>query len=333
MKILVINLAAIGDVVLSSVIARELKKKFPEARIHYLVQPICAPAIELSPFVDKVFTHDKKGGIGEYLKLIFELRKNSYDMSVSANFALRGALIAFLTHAKKRLGYDHKKNGIFFTHKSEGSRKKIQKEGLNQLEILKSIGIFSEDPLPLLQVRNEDKEKVKKIIGENKKRKRLVLCPVCSVEPKSLPVKKSIEIIKALLSDVEVFAAGSKEEKYYLEELSSKTGIRIFPGTLTLGELAALFCLSDAALTIDSGPFHIAQAVGVPVTGLFGPTDHRVWGAHGEKTEIIRSDIECSPCSFNRQCEDNLCMNSFDAEKIRLAVMNSFERKTSNVFI
>ncbi|MBN1619937.1 glycosyltransferase family 9 protein [candidate division WOR-3 bacterium] len=327
MKILIINLAAIGDVVLSSVIARELKKKFPGAEIHYLAQPICAPAMEMSPFVDKVLTHDKKGGMKKYLKMIAMLRKNHYDMSVSANFAMRGALIAFFVHAKQRLGYDYKKNGIFFTHRAEGSRIKIQKEALNQLEILKSIGIFSKNPLPLLKVRKEDEDKIKSIIGEKGIKKRLIFCPVCSVRLKSLPVNKSMEIIKALSSDTEIFAAGGKEERHYLEELSKRTGVRIFPGTLTLGELAALFYISDGVLSIDSGPFHIAQAVGVPVTGLFGPTDHRVWGAHGENTEIIEAKIDCSPCSLNRQCDSNLCMNSFDPENIRWIIMKSFERK------
>lgn len=331
MRILVINLAAIGDVVLSSVVAKELKKKYPGSRVDYLVQPLCAPVIELSPFVNGVYVYDKKNrdkGILRYCKLVNSLRKMNYDMSVSVNFAVRGAILAFFIHAKLRLGYGRKVNGLFYTHRESGDRKEIKKEGLNQLEILKPLGIITKDANPSLKAKESDLKTIRKLLGKKGNIKRLVFCPASSENFKNLPIELSAEVIEKLSSEFDVFAVGSVTEICYFENLASsvKGKVRIFPGTLTLGELAALISFSDVLLSIDTGPLHMAQALNVPATALFGPTDPRVWGPHGERNEVITAELECSPCSFNRECSENKCMRNLDVMKICRSVLKMAEK-------
>ncbi|MBN1151142.1 glycosyltransferase family 9 protein [candidate division WOR-3 bacterium] len=323
MKILIINLAAIGDTVLSTVVARELKNKYPDSVISYLVQPLCAGIAELSPYVDEVLTYDKnKTNLKDYLNMVLRLKNKRFDMSLSLNFAMRSSLLAFLIHPKIRLGYDHKKSGIFLTHMVPGERKVIQKEGLNQLQVLKPLGITSFDANPLLVPKKRDLKKVKKLI--DKERRTAVICPASSSFFNSLPIEITAKIADCLTRSFTVFAIGSTREKQYLENLREMTEgkVRVFPGSLTIGEAAALLYLSKVLVSIDTGPLHIAQAMDTPVVAVFGPSNPAVWGPHGRNFEVVSLGLECSPCNSKTDCRDKRCLKDINPKRICVIAEN-----------
>ena len=90
-------------------------------------------------------------------------------------------------------------------------------------------------------------------------------------------------------------------------------------GETTLKDLTYLYQLASLLITTDSGPMHIAAAIGTPVIALFGPTDPSRTGPYGSEHTIIRKKLSCSPC-FLKKCDSNICMRDITVEDVFQAV-------------
>ncbi len=103
-------------------------------------------------------------------------------------------------------------------------------------------------------------------------------------------------------------------------------------GITNLRELLCLIQDCDALVTNDSGPMHIAAAMGTPVVGLFGPTDPRVWGPPGHGHVMVHKGIDCRPC-FPGGCRrgEESCMRSIGLEEVTLLVERMLERSLKGV--
>jgi ADP-heptose:LPS heptosyltransferase len=93
-------------------------------------------------------------------------------------------------------------------------------------------------------------------------------------------------------------------------------------GQTTLKELEALLSLSSFAVTVDSGPMHIAAAAGTPVVALFGATEPGRTGPYGKGHIIIKGDHDCSPC-FKRKCPEPKCMKEIRADQVMEAILSA----------
>jgi ADP-heptose:LPS heptosyltransferase len=97
-------------------------------------------------------------------------------------------------------------------------------------------------------------------------------------------------------------------------------------GRTTLRELACIYREADLLVTTDSGPMHLAAAVGTPVVALFGPTDPARTGPYGSGNRIVRKGLSCSPC-FRKRCETPRCMTDISVEEVFTAVKEMLARK------
>ena len=89
-------------------------------------------------------------------------------------------------------------------------------------------------------------------------------------------------------------------------------------GQTTLRELACLYRQAALVITTDSGPMHLAAAVGTPIVALFGPTDPLRTGPYGPGHRVIRRELACMPC-FQKRCETKQCMREIDVEEVLTA--------------
>ena len=94
-------------------------------------------------------------------------------------------------------------------------------------------------------------------------------------------------------------------------------------GKTNLKELIAVMRKAKFAVSNDSGPMHIAAALGIPVFAIFGPTDPGRTGPYGEGHKIIRADVSCAPC-LKKKCETMKCMNGLSAERVWDIIKISF---------
>ncbi|MBP2654183.1 MAG: rfaQ 3 [Firmicutes bacterium] len=329
-KVLVINLAFIGDVVLSTPVIRALKEAYPSATVDMLTVPVAAPIARLNPYVDTVLEYDKRGKhkkFGDLLKLAIFLRKRHYDLAITANFAPRGAMLAWGSGIRHRVGYDAQHAGVFLTRTSSAKRPVKRHEAENHLDVLKPLGISTADTSLVLEVDPRDVFSMRDKVIWDRSKKLVLICPCGSYSKKSWTVDGYAALITALGPQQECFLIGSKAEAPQLAAINEAAGnvAGILAGTLTLGELAALIDEAAVLVTVDTGPMHIANALKTPVVALFGPTDPKGWGPRGERDIVISKNVECSPCWGKGECSFNRCLAEIPADEVVVATKKILE--------
>jgi len=323
-RILLINLAFIGDVLLTTPVARALHEAFPNADIDMMTIPLTAPIARGNPYINDVIEYDKRGRhkkIGELLKLIGRIRARRYDLAITANFAPRGAMLAWASRIPVRVGYDAQHAGWFLTHIASAKRPVIRHEAENHLDVLKPLGITTADTSLTLAVDPRDEAALEAKIRRRPDKKLVLICPAGSYPRKSWTVEGYAALVRALEPDADCCLTGGAKEGPLLAEINSAANglAQVLPGILTLGELAALVKAADLVVTVDTAPLHIAQAVGTPVVALFGPTDPRVWGPRGPRDIVIKAPADCSPCWGRTPCPDHSCMEKIDPQTVTKA--------------
>ncbi len=170
-----------------------------------------------------------------------------------------------------------------------------------------------------LNVDKTAAENIKKLLGEIKEKEYAVIVPSARWETKKWPAENFSRLISKLR--IQCVLAGSSADKDVAQEVvdSSSGSIINLYGKTNLKELVALIAGAKAVVSNDSGPMHIAAALGVPVIALFGPTDPVKTGPYGwqvnKNLKVIRTLISCSPC-FKKKCKDPLCMKNIRVEQV-----------------
>ena len=334
-KILIIDLAFIGDVVLATPVTRAIRSRWPQAEITMLTVPLTKPVAEMNPYVDQVLVCDKRGrhkGITGMLAMARELKQYSFDLAICMNFALRGAVIAWLAGIPYRLGYDAQWAGLFLTWQASHIRDGIKHETRNHLEVLKPFGITAEDYSLKLEAPQEARDSYDKLAEKYgwQKQGYYVVCPFGSYERKDFPLTIAAPVIAQLEKKLPVYLIGGKKEAEGLEILAETArlpGERILAGTLTLQQLAVFLANAKAMVSVDTGPMHIAQAVNCPTVALFGPTDPAIWGTCNANSQSLYFHEDCSPCWGKGEClKNNDCMSRLQAKTI-LETLESVSNK------
>lgn len=320
-RILIINLAFIGDVLLSTPIARALREKYPDAVIDMLVIPVAEGIAKLNPYIQSVYVYDKKGRhrkLREALRMVASLRQNRYDLTVVTNFAMRGAMVARAIGARYRLGYDAQHAGWFLTHAASSKRTEVKHEAENQLAVLQPLGLTTDDTSLVLRISDEDKRTVCSKVHHSPGKPLVLICPAGSYERKSWTIDGYSKLIHELAGEADCCLIGGKAEQALLQQINQNadTKAQVFAGSLSLGELAVLVSMADLLISVDTAPLHIAQAVHTPVIALFGPTNPKTWGPRGEHDIILYHPTDCSPCWGKGLCEERRCMDSIEVAEV-----------------
>ena len=324
-RILVIDLAFIGDVILATPTMRALKEACPAAHITMLTVPLTADVAAMDPYVDEVMVYDKRGrdrGLLGMWRVSRRLKEKRFDLAVCMNFAVRGAALSWLAGIPRRLGYDAQHGGLFLNLVASSKRDGIRHETLNHLEVLKPLGITTADTSLILVPPEEA------WAGLKEKRARyhipeagyLALCPFGSYERKDLPLATAAHLVRHWSQRRAIFLIGGAAERERLEKVAGLAGLplsNVLAGVLTLPELAAFLQKADCLITVDTGPLHVAQGVNCRTVAVFGPTDPRVWGPRGKEDVVFYSDYDCSPCWGKGRCfRQYACISDATAREI-----------------
>lgn len=332
-RILIINLAFIGDVLLSTPVARALKAQYPQASIDMLVVPVAEPIAAVNPYIDHTIIYDKKGRHKKFTEaaaLVRDLRRRRYDLAVCTNFALRGALVAWLSGIPLRAGYDIQMAGMFLTHRASTVRQELRHEAENYLAVLHPLGITTTDTSLALEIPEKIQGYARRVLGENGELPLVLICPYGSYERKSWADRDYVELLKQIKSHCHCYLIGGAAEAVRLKSLQQAAGLserQVLAGTANLVELAALLQDAAALITVDTGPLHIAQAVKTPVIALFGPTDPVVWGPRGACDTVFYRKTACSPCWGKGECPEHICLQPAEISGVVQALFRLLEVK------
>jgi len=300
-RILIIQTAFIGDVILATPVIKKLKKFYPGSKIDFLLRKGNESILDNNPHLNEVIVFDKN--INKYsnlFRLIKKIRKNKYDLVVNIQRYHTTGLITVFSGAKLTVGFDQnplsflfKRKVVHDMHRDKQSRHEVSRN-------LKLIEEFTDNSfeMPELYPTEKDFKKVA-VSGEY-----YCIAPNSVLYTKEYPRKKWIELIEKLPEDAMVYllgAPGDKIKSGMIMRESNRKNLRDLTGTLSFLESAALMKGAKMNFVNDSAPLHITSAVNAPVRALFLSTSPVLgYGPLSEDSLVIESkqDLPCKPCGF-----------------------------------
>jgi lipopolysaccharide heptosyltransferase II len=315
-NIVIFRTDRIGEVLLSTVVVEALKKHSPDDAISFITSEYSKPMLEGRRDIENILTVDtfsKKKCVFRAIKLARILRRYQFDMAIILNPHKMLHLACFLAGIPTRLGYD-RKWGFLLTKKMVDERNDGNKhETEYAMDLLKEIGLNVPTPKPKLFVDSKAEiivdDFIKEYNLESEKRPLVVMHPGSSNSAKIWPEKRYIELVKALKAAANccIVMVGDANDREFAGKVIEQTGINVFntSGMFDLKELIAFLRRADLYIGSDTGPMHMAAAVGVPVIAIFGRkipgVSPKRWGPCGEGHVILHK-----PCKSG-VCDDTIC--------------------------
>ncbi len=287
-NILITKPSSLGDIVLALPALRALRKSFPEAKISWLIRPEFAQLIENHPYLNEIITFDRKllgkawfhpGAFGALMSLIRKLRRSNFDVIFDFQGLFRTASLAWLSGCKLRFGMANAREfaTIFYTHKVPQDIKSIHMVDY-YLKIIQAAGA-SEFGVEFVFPQNPGaKDSVDRLLASHDIRDNYaVLISGSAHQDKCWPPERFAQLANKISSQygLSIVATGSASEAGIVEKIKEKANVPIasIAGQTSLRELVALLKCARLVVSNDTGPGHIAAALGVPLVLMFGRTN------------------------------------------------------------
>lgn len=323
-KILIVNTTAIGDTLLSTPAIRAIRKGFPGAKITALASRAAHSILLRNPNIDSFVVHPGRVNLKYLVRLpllIKNLKKGSFDLVIvlHANDPDAGPL-AYMTGASWRMGFEESGFAFLFTMPIK-TRSSIEHVIDVQLKNIGGLGLSPVGRHMEFFLDQDDVAEARPFVERLKKGKKgfIALHPFGSNKNRWWPAERAREFIAlfAKSADYSIVIIGGKKEKDEAEGLIKGTEAVSIAGELSIRGAAALIREAALMVTTDSGPMHIAQAMGVPSVVLFGPADPIITGPICEEDIVIQKDLSCAPC-LKKQCslERVECMWAISAKEV-----------------
>ncbi|HMK42831.1 MAG TPA: lipopolysaccharide heptosyltransferase II [Dissulfurispiraceae bacterium] len=322
-KILIRGVNWIGDAVMTLPAIRAVRRAYPKAYIAVLAKPSVAPVYEHLPGIDEVILqYDYHEGLWGRIKMAMELRKKHFSTAILLQNAFGAALTAFLAGIPERIGYDRDGRGFLLTKAIPYHNEDMAMHHIKYyLHLLNRAGMPAEYERPALVITLQEHLKARKRLA-GPPRPLLGLNPGATYgSAKRWYPDRFAEVgnwfIRTTGGSVVIF--GSKTEEDIALEIDEDIPDHklCVAGHTTIRDLMALLAECDALVTNDSGPMHLANAIGTPLVAIFGSTQPALTGPLGDGVRVLDADVSCSPC-FERTCpqKDLKCMTTVTADEV-----------------
>ncbi len=337
MRILIVKLGSIGDIVHTLPALAALKRELPEARIDWLVESRARDILLDNPYVDNILEVDtlawrrRLGRVETWKNILASvraLRSRRYDVVIDFQGLLKSAVCASLARGGRRIGFErgHLRESLarFFSSErvapSDNHRHVIDRN----LSLLTPLGICTaERSFPIVVPEDMEKRASETLAGWGLS-SFVALNPGGGWETKRWAPERfgrlAADIANGLgLRSLVLWGPGERE---VAERVAEEAGgmARLAPPT-ELREMLPYLRRARLFVGGDTGPLHIASALGVPVVGIFGPTDPARNGPCGADDRVVMHPVPCGPC-YKRRCPgfDNVCLRSVEEDAVLDAV-------------
>lgn len=321
---LIILMGSLGDIARGLCVATHIKKSLPHSKITWLVEPKWVKLIEFHPSIDNVIVFNRAWNALGVIGLYRKLKNLHFDITLDLQRHLKSGFFSYLSRSKRRIGfhrYDSKElNWIFNNERIDFVGDDLPKflhylKFTQHLELPEpdviDFGLSDFDPGPYLpdDISAAKQPIIAVVIGS-------------SWQSKDWFFEHYLKLVSNILADGEysVVLIGNGSQQNIAEAISRQMNsarlINMVNKTSLL-ELAAILKKAAAGVGPDSGPGHIAAAVGTPYISLFGPTPpHRV-APYGCEHLVVQSSAPCAPCNKKR-CADHEdhCMRLITAQEV-----------------
>lgn len=321
-RVLIIKPSAIGDVVHALPVLPRLKKLWPKAMLTWLITPMCAALVENHPLVDEVILFQRKrwgrswydpSELGDLAGFVHDLRRRKFDLVIDLQGLLRSAWIALSTGAPRRIGFSNAREfaPAVYTELVDCSWEHdhaVQR----YLKIASALGCGSGPPEFCFAVDDRDRKYIANLIPPNTPY--AVLMPGTNWDTKRWPIDRFAALVQPLKErfGLETVIAGAESDAPFARQIPAKFNLT---GKTSLRQIVALLEPAHLVVGNDTGPMHMAAALGVPLVAPYGPTNPGRTGPFDRQDSVLRIDIPCSPC-YSRTCSHQSCMQWLKIEQV-----------------
>ena len=302
-RILVIQTAFLGDVLLTTPFLKTLRDWFPSAYLAALVIPGTREILENSG-LDLLLVYDKRGKNQSLWAIVRQLRGEGFDTCFLPHRSFRSAFIALAAGIPKRIGYLRTMGSVFYTHRVPWTKSRHEVDRM--LDLLSPVGIDPATVSPKLSVstRRKDMNEIERMLmvnGIHAQDRIVVIAPGSVWATKRWIPEGFAEVINRLVKNlkVKVVLVGSRDDLSVVDDVIRHCHEKVVNlcGTTSLLQLAALLERSHLLITNDNGAMHMGTAQGIPIVAVFGATTLNLgYGPYTERASIIERSLECRPC-------------------------------------
>jgi heptosyltransferase-1 len=336
-RILLIKLSSLGDVIHALPTLEALRTLYPQGHITWLVEDTNAPVLAELPALDEVWTVPRpRLGSGRFLENLHEflssarrLRQQPFDLVIDLQGLLKSAFWVALARAARKVGYDRTREFSYLALTERLAPFDPETHAVwRYLNVARHLGAPATSPRFRLGLNLP--EDLSHLVHLKTGQPLAILHPGARWPTKLWPGAHWARLAEWLAREkgFQVIFTGSPGDRGLVEEIMAQADMPLLnlAGRTSLAELAALLQKARIAVTTDTGPMHLAAALGTPVVALFGPTAPWRTGPFGQGHEVVRLGLSCSPC-FQRQCPEPGCLTELPVSSAQEAVEKILVRR------
>jgi heptosyltransferase-1 len=328
-RFLLIRLGSLGDIIHALPSASALRDTFPGARIDWIVDRKWLRLLEGNPDISNVISLNRKS-VGELVATVRNLRNAKYDCAIDFQALYKSAILSFASAAPRRIGFQssYAREGLaalFYTDRlNPRGPHKID----HNLTLAQHAGAQASKLRFPLKVEPQDEEEVSQALQQHHIGEFFVLSPGGGWRSKCWPPERYGELHQKLVErfgwcGVVNFGPGEEDIAREVTHAAGKSPPSAL--SLGLGPLMSLLRRAKFVVSADTGPLHLGAALGVPVVGLFGPTDPSRNGPFSPEDIVVRNP-RFSETTYSRGAGFAPSMLSITVQQAFDAVLRRLER-------
>ncbi|HOW19649.1 MAG TPA: lipopolysaccharide heptosyltransferase II [Phycisphaerae bacterium] len=339
-RILIIKPSSLGDVAHALPVLNGLRHRHPRARISWLIATGCRELLQGHPQIDELIPFDRKrygqmaGSLrisGEFMEFVSSLRDRRFDLVIDLQGLFRSGFLAWASGAKTRIGFARAREfaWLFYSHRVPPGDPD-EHAVMRYYRVAPMLG-FADVPIEFrLHVPPEARASAESLLADaavGPGERFALVTPGARWETKIWPAGKIAAVCEYLyrVRGLKIVLAGGPGEMADCRAVAAAAGVPTgnLCGRTSLRDLIALIDASSILISNESGPMHVAVALGRPVAGVVGPTNPRRNGPFSTNSRIVRHALPCSPCYLKKlsQCRHgHACMRGVEAAEVIEAV-------------
>jgi len=335
MKILIVKLGSIGDVVNTIPLFNILRESLTDSFIAWAIEPKAYPIIKNIDLLDKIIIFDRYHCLKSLPAFIFRLKKERFDIVLDLQRILKSGFFTFLSRAKRRIGFDKdrcKEFSWIWTNERIPASDPEKHMVEQYLEFARYLNITNSKVRWDVDISRGEEPKLKKFFfGFYEKP---IAINIGASKPANRWFPESFaSLIDILQNDyhIPVILTGGPEDEKFARIIKERTKSKFIDlvGKTSLNFLAGIFKGCRLFIGCDTGPMHIAVAMGSPVVSLFGASNPRRTGPYGYLDLVVRKEIDCSPCN-KKKCPTRDCMRLIKPSDVLEKVDKVLNNKRNN---